>query len=285
MARGCDEIIEEVASGAASGRKKRVRLDALLGRLQPGDSVVVVRGDRLARSLQDYLDIRRRITAAGAVLDDGSDATPAGQLTGHVLASVAEFERSLIVQRTKEGLAAQRAHGRVGGNPGLRARDPAAIAKAAAGRREAYRDRVEASLPAWGSAVRQLRPQHSWKAVVAHLNALTTTVTSVSGSDQSPAESTVTVARLISAARHMVAVGLLPAEVLGRAPRKKRREQALAQAAARRLVATVVAASPGLSTRAIAAALTAAGQPAPRGTRWAHSTVAKILAELRKDKV
>ena len=77
--------------------------------------------DRLARSLPDLLDIARAIETKGAgfrsLAEDIDTTTPAGRLVFHVFASIAQFERERIAERTREGLAAARARGRVGGRP------------------------------------------------------------------------------------------------------------------------------------------------------------------------
>ena len=77
--------------------------------------------DRLARSLRDLLDIVDTIQAQGAgfrsLAEDIDTTTPAGRLGFHVFASIAQFERERISERTKEGLEAAKRRGRVGGRP------------------------------------------------------------------------------------------------------------------------------------------------------------------------
>jgi len=81
----------------------------------------VTKYDRLARSLRDLLDIVEVIKARGAgfrsLAEDIDTTTPAGRLVFHVFASIAQFERERISERTKEGLEAARKRGRVGGRP------------------------------------------------------------------------------------------------------------------------------------------------------------------------
>ena len=92
----------------------------MLNQLRPGD-VVVTKYDRLARSLKDLLEIVGVIEAKGAgfrsLAEDIDTTTPAGRLVFHVFASIAEFERGRIAERTCEGLEAARKRGRVGGRP------------------------------------------------------------------------------------------------------------------------------------------------------------------------
>ena len=77
--------------------------------------------DRLARSLRDLLDIVEAIKEVGAgfrsLAEDIDTTTPAGRLVFHVFASIAQFERERISERTREGLLAARARGRTGGRP------------------------------------------------------------------------------------------------------------------------------------------------------------------------
>ncbi|MFN0113818.1 MAG: recombinase family protein [Paracoccaceae bacterium] len=117
-AAGAARIFAETASGAVRARPE---LDRLLDHLRPGDILMVTKYDRLARSLPDLLDIVARIRDAGAgfrsLAEDIDTTTPAGRLIFHVFASIAEFERDRIAERTREGLEAARKRGRIGGRP------------------------------------------------------------------------------------------------------------------------------------------------------------------------
>ena len=117
-AAGAGRIFAEKISGS---RAARPELERLIDQLRPGDVVVVTKYDRLSRSLQDLLGIVARIRAAGAgfrsLAEDIGTTTPAGRLVFHVFASIAQFERERIAERTREGLAAARRRGRVGGRP------------------------------------------------------------------------------------------------------------------------------------------------------------------------
>ena len=117
-AAGAERIFADTITGTA---RSRPELDRLLKELRSGDVVVVTKYDRLARSLKDLLQIVDQIQARGAgfrsLAEDIDTTSPAGRLIFHVFASIAEFERSRIVERTKEGLEAARKRGRIGGRP------------------------------------------------------------------------------------------------------------------------------------------------------------------------
>jgi DNA invertase Pin-like site-specific DNA recombinase len=113
---GCKRIFEEIASG---GRWDRPELHRLLDQLREGDVLVVWKLDRLTRSLKDLLLLLERVEAAGAgfrSLTENIDTTlPAGRMLMQMLGAFAEFERAMIRERTRSGLAAARAKGRAGG--------------------------------------------------------------------------------------------------------------------------------------------------------------------------
>ncbi|MDR6267674.1 DNA invertase Pin-like site-specific DNA recombinase [Roseobacter sp. N2S] len=118
QAAGAERLFQDSLSGAT---RARPQLETLLAQLRPGDVVMVTKYDRLARSLRDLIDIVEQIGAAGAgfrsLAEDIDTTTPAGRLVFHVFGSIAEFERARIAERTREGLAAARKRGRVGGRP------------------------------------------------------------------------------------------------------------------------------------------------------------------------
>jgi DNA invertase Pin-like site-specific DNA recombinase len=118
---GVARLFEEKASG---GRWDRPELHRRLEQLRSGD-VVVWKLDRLSRSLRDLIFIMDKIAAAGAgfrSLTEAIDTTsPAGRMVMQILGSFAEFERSMTRERTRAGLEAARAQGRLGGRrPKLR---------------------------------------------------------------------------------------------------------------------------------------------------------------------
>ena len=115
---GAERIFADKISGS---KRKRPELDKMLDQLRRGDVVLVTKYDRLARSLTDLLDIVAQIEEAEAgfrsLAEDIDTTTPAGRLIFHVFASIAQFERERIRERTMEGLEAARKKGRVGGRP------------------------------------------------------------------------------------------------------------------------------------------------------------------------
>ena len=117
-AAGCDQIVREQASGAKSDRPQ---LSSILDTIGADDTLVVARLDRLARSVSQLIGIMQQLDARGAAFVSLSDridtSTAAGRLTFHIFAALAEFERGLIIERTRAGLDAARAAGRTGGRP------------------------------------------------------------------------------------------------------------------------------------------------------------------------
>lgn len=113
---GCDKLFQEKASGA---RWDRPQLQKLLGQLRAGDTLVVWKLDRLSRSLKDLLSILEAIDKAGAHFQSLTESidtnTAAGRMMMHLVGSFAEFERSLLKERTRVGLDEARKAGRVGG--------------------------------------------------------------------------------------------------------------------------------------------------------------------------
>ena len=116
---GCRRVYQEKVSGA---RRDRPELSRLLDQLREGDTVVVWRLDRLARSTRDLLEIAETIRAAGAGLKSLSEpwadtTTHAGKMILTVFAGIAEFERDLIRERTGTGRTAARQRGVRFGRP------------------------------------------------------------------------------------------------------------------------------------------------------------------------
>ena len=115
---GCETIFSDIASGAQTARQE---LTALLAQVRTGDVVVIWKLDRLGRSLPHLIEVVTTLLAKGVglkSLHDPLDTTTAqGRLVFNLFASLAEFERDLIRERTQAGLQAARARGRLGGRP------------------------------------------------------------------------------------------------------------------------------------------------------------------------
>jgi DNA invertase Pin-like site-specific DNA recombinase len=118
QAAGCAKIYTKKASGA---QRDRPQLHAALDYLRAGDTLVVWKLDRLARSLRQLLDTVETLHSRQIGLHSLTEAidtgTPGGTLVFHLFGALAEFERAIIRERTRAGLAAARARGRTGGRP------------------------------------------------------------------------------------------------------------------------------------------------------------------------
>lgn len=115
---GCEKIFTDKISGTVSERPALSKLKEVLRR---GDALVIWRLDRLGRSLKDLIEWMNYLEQEGIALkslqENIDTSTATGKLIFHIFASMAEFERNLIQERTMAGLSAARARGRVGGRP------------------------------------------------------------------------------------------------------------------------------------------------------------------------
>jgi DNA invertase Pin-like site-specific DNA recombinase len=115
---GCEKIYQEKISGTT---KKRPELDKMIEQFREGDELCVWRLDRLGRSLKNIIDLVLSLSNRGILIKgitDGVDtSTMNGRLFLNIMASLAEYERELIRERTNAGLQSARARGRTGGRP------------------------------------------------------------------------------------------------------------------------------------------------------------------------
>lgn len=115
---GCDRVYEDVCSGRATDRPG---LNQALEIARDGDALVVWKLDRIGRSLPHVVglvgDLQKRGVGLKVLTGDVDTTTATGRLVFGIFATLAEFERDLIHERTMAGLAAARARGRAGGRP------------------------------------------------------------------------------------------------------------------------------------------------------------------------
>lgn len=261
---GCASIIQEHGSGASRARPE---LSRILKEIRSGDVLVVVRLDRLARSVSHLLEVIERLADKGAhfrsLRDPIDTSTPQGMFSLQVLGAVAQLERALISERTKAGIAAAKARGRMPGNPGLRAKDPAAIRKAAQARDRVFTAEVLATMDRWLPTVRRMRPDSPWDDVVRVLN--------------QDSAAPWTVERLRRAVRRAVRERLADARLLQRAPRSPPEDRLMM------VVASLAIANPDASLRTIASQLERMREKTPRGaSRWSASSVKHLLDQAAK---
>ena len=260
---GCETIVVEHGSGAS---RARPALAKLVKDISDGDVLVVVLLDRLARSVSHLLAVIEDLTDKGAhfrsLRDPIDTSTPQGMFSLQVLGAVAQLERALISERTKAGIAAARKKGRLPGNPGIRERRPAALAKTAAARRASYGARIQASMNDWLPTVRRMRPDHPWDDVVRVLNQ--------KGARWTPE-------RLRRAVKWLVAERLADSALLTRASPQLPEDRLMI------LVAGISQSNPDLSLRDIASQLERLHERTPRGSaKWSASSVKNLLDRARR---
>lgn len=117
---GCEKVFSDTASGA---RADRAGLDNAMNHLRAGDTLVVWKLDRLGRSLQHLIQtiklLQEQKIGFQSLQENIDTTTSGGKLIFHIFSALAEFERDVIRERTKAGLQAARARGRLGGRPFL----------------------------------------------------------------------------------------------------------------------------------------------------------------------
>lgn len=115
-AAGCERVFTDKGSGAVPSH---LGLEQVLSHLRAGDTLIIWKLDRLGRTVKGLVDLVNKLEANGVQfrsLSDGIDtSTPAGRFFFHVMSALAQMERELVVERTRAGLAAAKARGRLGG--------------------------------------------------------------------------------------------------------------------------------------------------------------------------
>ena len=128
---GCEKTFTEKASGA---QRDRPELKAALDFMRRGDTLVVWKLDRLARSIRQLIETIEALEERGIGFRSLTEAidttTSGGRLVFHIFAGLAEFERSIIQERTRAGLQAARERGRLGGRPPALSQEDLSAAKA-----------------------------------------------------------------------------------------------------------------------------------------------------------
>ncbi|MBA8880025.1 recombinase family protein [Phyllobacterium myrsinacearum] len=263
-AAGCTVIFEEHGSGASRARPVLARL---LREIQPGDVLVVVRLDRLARSVSHLLAVIEQLEDKGAhfrSLHDPIDtSTPQGMFSLQVLGAVAQLERALISERTKAGINAARARGKLPGNPGLREKRPEALAKLSQARKRGHLADLSATMSSWLPIVQRMRPEHPWEDVARSIHQHTGQKWNVD--------------RLRRSVRVLVKEGLADSGLTTPSPRRTPEDRLMT------LVTGIANANPDLTLREIAIQLEAMHERTSRGaSRWAASSVKNLLDRARK---
>ena len=118
LAAGCEKLFEEKASCA---QRDRPQLKATSDYIRSGDTLMVWKLDRLARSMRQLIDtvedLHNREIGFRSLTEAIDTTTAGGKLIFHIFGALAEFERSVIRERTQAGLNAARARGKIGGRP------------------------------------------------------------------------------------------------------------------------------------------------------------------------
>jgi len=260
---GCDVIVQEHGSGAS---RARPALSKLLREINAGDTLIVVRLDRLVRSVSHLLEVIEDLTAKNAhfrsLRDPIDTSTPQGMFSLQVLGAVAQLERALISERTKAGIKAAKSKGRLPGNPGIRERRPEALAKMTAAQRAAYGERVQATANHWLPTVRRMRPDHTWDDIARVLNQR--------GLDWTPE-------RLRRAVKWMVAERMADAALLRKSPPRLPEDRLMT------LVAGIHSSNPNLTLREIATQSERLHERTPRGgSKWSLSFVKNLIDRARR---
>lgn len=267
-AAGCEIVYQDIASG---GDRARPELARCLERLKRGDTLVVARLDRIARSLMHLLsiveDLEGRGVAFRSLADPFDTGSAQGRLMMQILGAFAEFERHLIRERTKAGLAIAKSKGKVAGNPRMRANDPTAIASMRASQADTYLQRSREASVEWIDLVRRMRPHAPWNRVAA-------TVFARSEAKHGRGKGRgIAVETLKAHVKRLVKAGDLPPAVLDRAPMPGAADKDAAHIALRE----IRNANPDASLRRLALLLTEAGYLPPRASAWSAGTIKAML--------
>lgn len=205
---GCEIIFEDKASG---GSRDRPQLHRAIERAGQGDILLVVRIDRLARSLAHLLEIVQALKAKGAdfrSLNDPIDTSSAqGLLMMQMLGAFAEFERSLIRERTRAGIKAAVARGAKPGNPKMISGDKDARIELSIIQKDRYLAALIDGRKEWLPIVERLRPAMPWSVVLRQIRSI------------APKARSFTEPTLVKACKALVKAGYARPDILERAQR------------------------------------------------------------------
>ena len=246
--------------------RARAALAKLIREIGVGDTLVVVRLDRLARSVSHLLEVIENLTVKGAhfrsLRDPIDTTTPQGMFSLQVLGAVAQLERALISERTKAGIKAAKVKGKLPGNPGVRDQRPEALAKLVAAQKAAYGKRIQATVNQWLPTVRRMRPDHTWDDIARVLKQR--------GLKWTPE-------RLRRAVKWLVSEHLADASLLRKSPPRLPEDRLMT------LVAGIHSSNTELTLREIAAQLERLHERTPRGgTKWSPSSVKNLIGRARR---
>jgi DNA invertase Pin-like site-specific DNA recombinase len=269
---GCEIIHQETASGAKDARRV---LRHLLVRMKKGDTLVVVRIDRLARSLPHLLltieEIRKKGCHFRSLRDPIDTSSPTGMFQLQIMGAVAELERNIIRERTIAGLLVAKAAGRKSGNPGIMANRPEAIKKLSDAKKASYLASLVETADSWLPIVRKFRPHLPWGDVMRRLNAALP-----AGMPRWSEE------RLIRAVKRLVAEGMAEPELL-HLPVNLTRFTPGQTENLTIMIAGMKQHEPEITLREIARRLESMKQRTPRGGHeWKPGSVAHLLERARK---
>lgn len=168
----------------------------------------------------------------------------------------------MISERTKAGIKAAKAKGKLPGNPGIRERRPEALAKMTAAQKAAYGARIQATASQWLPIVRRMRPDHTWDDIARFLKSR--------GHDWTPE-------RLRRAVKWMVSEGMADKELLRKSPPRPPEDRLMT------LVAGIHSSNPELTLREIAGQLERLHERTPRGgTKWSPSSVKNLIDRAKR---
>lgn len=138
-AAGCEKIFTDKASGRSLDRPA---LSDVIKYLRPGDTLVVWKLSRLARSLKEIIKLAETLSSheigLKIITQNIDTSTPEGRLFFHITASFDEFQRELIVENTRAGLQAAKFRGLTGGRPKAMPEEKISLAKAMLKDKETY---------------------------------------------------------------------------------------------------------------------------------------------------